>query len=778
MGDEHDFMKTSLLFAVCLALASVVRLHGQSVIQLSAATYNVTEGAPGVAIMVQRTNDLDRAVSVDLVTTDLAAIAGLDYVGMSTNLIFTAGETNRLVTVAILNDGLVEGVKTFRVTLSNAIGGAELGIRASATVRITDNDKGLAFEFATYSVTEDAGSVLIAVTRGDDGNFPVTVDYATTNVTALAGQDYQETSGTLSFAPGETVKLFTVPILNDSLKEADKTFRLTLSSPAGGGVLGSQRAATVTTEDNDKGVQFEYDKCWIRESDGFLTVRVWRGNDVELGALTVDYATTNVTATAGEDYAETSGTLQFSQGETMKLIAIPISHDDEAEVDETFTITLTNVVGSGMGTISKVIATILDETGMVSHRFDRIAMLPDRSVQLTLAGGVNKRFKDFFDLYPIEVSANLVDWTPLVTLQRTNSSTNVLVYTDTQAGTSVMRFYRTATNHLITAMLQPTGPHPVGMVNRWLTDSTRRNRFGISTNGSFMVAIWYPAVPQPGRLPVSFEDPALLRDLAWVGSFIDREPYFVSHAVIGALCATDGSPYPIVLFSPGLGGTRYGVAEKAENLASRGYVVVSIDHFDAWRPAFPDGTVGNVPEPPISPAGFQDRVRDLGLVLDRLANWANTDPVFAGRLDVNRVAAMGGSWGGGVAGEFARVDERCKLAIVHEGYLQNADELVKQGLSKPTLSIYADPIGVPGQELLLFNKVMHDAVWFQIRSTVHEDFGDWYWWSNFNNLEARREAARTINAYTLWFLNKYLNGSTDPMPALADYPRVINFKQK
>jgi hypothetical protein len=38
--------------------------------------------------------------------------------------------------------------------------------------------------------------------------------------------------------------------------------------------------------------------------------------------------------------------------------------------------------------------------------------------------------------------------------------------------------------------------------------------------------------------------------------------------------------------------------------------------------------------------------------------------------------------------------------------------------------------------------------------------------------------ARTINAYTLWFLNTHLKGSTDPMPALADYPRVINFMQK
>jgi dienelactone hydrolase len=152
--------------------------------------------------------------------------------------------------------------------------------------------------------------------------------------------------------------------------------------------------------------------------------------------------------------------------------------------------------------------------------------------------------------------------------------------------------------------------------------------------------------------------------------------------------------------------------------------------------------------------------------------------MFAGRLDLTNVATMGYSWGGGVAGEVARVDERCKAAIVLEGYFQNADDLVRLGLTKPTLSIYADPIGIPGQELLLFNKVTHDATWFQISSTTHLRFVDYYWFGSSAQIPGFREAARTMNAYTLWFLNKYLKGGQDPMPARADYPRVINFKQK
>jgi FlaG/FlaF family flagellin (archaellin) len=79
-----------------------------------------------------------------------------------------------------------------------------LGITLAWTIPMSAaSSNGIQFEFASYQVAEDAGSVLIGVLRGDAGNDPVTVDYATTNVTAIAGEDYLEASGTLTFAAGE-----------------------------------------------------------------------------------------------------------------------------------------------------------------------------------------------------------------------------------------------------------------------------------------------------------------------------------------------------------------------------------------------------------------------------------------------------------------------------------------------------------------------------------------------------------------------------------------------
>ncbi|MHC1766225.1 MAG: Calx-beta domain-containing protein [Verrucomicrobiia bacterium] len=636
---------------------------------------------------------------------------------------------------------------------------------------------GLQVEFDRYQVREDEGSVLIGVMRGDGGEFPVTVEYATADGTAKAGQDYTATAGKLEFAAGEKLKLFTIPILNDGLKEASETFRLYLTNVAGT-VLGSPAAATITIVDNDPGVQFEFNKYWVREIDGVLTVRVVRGNDGELGAVAVDYATTNLTATAGDDYTEAKGTLEFAAGETVKPLTIPIAYDDAAESDETFTATLSQVTGSGaLGTFAKATVTILDTAGMEAHQFDHIAVLADRSVELTLGGGVHKRFKDYFDLYPIEVSTNLVDWTPLVTLQQTNSSTNAFAYTDPGAAQSDRRFYRTVTNNLITAMLKPTGPRVVGLVNRWLTDPTRRNRFAVSTNGSFMVSVWYPAAPESGKLPVSYEDAALLRDPAWV-TFADRQPYLVSHALPCAPCATEARPYPIVLFSHGLGASprkslRSQAAEKAENLASHGYIVVGMDHFDAAVPVFSDGTVGNVSTASMTTAGFQDRVRDLSFVLDELVKWNGNDPMFAGHLDITRVAAMGISWGGWVAAQFCREDARCHAAILFDPSGESGD-LMQAGVQKPILQINRSDNG----ENVLFTKAIRNAIWFQISSTQHLNFDDMYWAIFPGSLAAGREAARTVNAYTPWFLNNYLKDLNEPMPAKADYPRVAGLRQK
>src|SRR6185295_12432428 len=77
----------------------------------------------------------------------------------------------------------------------------------------------------------------------------VTVQYATTNGSAQAGTDYMATSGTLTFAAGETSKPIVVPILGDTTSEPDETFSVTLANPIGATLGTAQATGTIVDDD-------------------------------------------------------------------------------------------------------------------------------------------------------------------------------------------------------------------------------------------------------------------------------------------------------------------------------------------------------------------------------------------------------------------------------------------------------------------------------------------------------------------------------------------------
>jgi len=152
-------------------------------------------------------------VTVEYATADGTATNGLKYTATNATLAFAAGQTTQPIVVPILSEGFVEGTRYFRVSLSNPTGGAVLGSSTNATVNITDNDVGIDLQFASYSVAEDAGAVMLGVVRGDDGTLPVTVQFTTSDLTATNGLDYAGTNFTLSFAPKSDSGLFPSPSL-------------------------------------------------------------------------------------------------------------------------------------------------------------------------------------------------------------------------------------------------------------------------------------------------------------------------------------------------------------------------------------------------------------------------------------------------------------------------------------------------------------------------------------------------------------------------------------
>ncbi len=320
--------KVSWLASVlgCWVVMASAHSSARPTLQFTAASYSVNEAAETVTLSVRRLNDLSTTVSVDYATADGSATNGLKYISVTGVLAFGVGETNQIIVVPILNDGFADGTKTFRVVLSHPNGGAVLGARTNALVSIADNDSGVQFRFANYTNAEDVGAARIGVVRCDDGENPVTGDYATSDLTATGGVDYSGVTNTLAFGPNEPLKFFTVPILNNSLKQANRMFRVTLSNPTGA-TLGGTRMTTVTIIDNDQGFQFDSADYTVTEDAGAVLINLLRGTDETNCLATVDLATTDLTATAGSDYTGTTNTLVFAPGESVKRLVIPILND-------------------------------------------------------------------------------------------------------------------------------------------------------------------------------------------------------------------------------------------------------------------------------------------------------------------------------------------------------------------------------------------------------------------------------------------------------------------
>lgn len=203
----------------------------------------------------------------------------------------------------------------------------------------------------SYSVAETAGNLIVQVRRPHGNSVGVaTVDYAVVGITAQAGQDFTPVAGTLTFRESETIKTFSIPIINDAVMEGNELFGIVLTNPTGGAELSSASYAPVVIPANDpqgaKPGGFAVTTPGFSDFvfEGFALITVTRTGG-SLGAVTIDYHTEDGTAKAGEDYTPAFGTLSFANGETAKQIFLTTTEDDRIEGAETFFLKFTTPTG-------------------------------------------------------------------------------------------------------------------------------------------------------------------------------------------------------------------------------------------------------------------------------------------------------------------------------------------------------------------------------------------------------------------------------------------------
>ncbi|HZH29791.1 MAG TPA: Calx-beta domain-containing protein [Pyrinomonadaceae bacterium] len=227
---------------------------------------SVPEGDSGTTtaqFIVRLSNASVETVSVNYATANGTATAGADYVAASGTLTFQPGELEKLIPLQINGDTTDEGEERFTVNFSNPVN-ANINF-GNNTVTIIDDDRpSVQFTAATFTAGEGDGRATISVSRLGPKTTQATVNYLTlddsraircddnfsSNAAAFARCDYATTFDTLVFEPGETLKTFTIPLVDDGHVEPRESVNLRLTSPSGVS-LGVQFSAVLSITDND-----------------------------------------------------------------------------------------------------------------------------------------------------------------------------------------------------------------------------------------------------------------------------------------------------------------------------------------------------------------------------------------------------------------------------------------------------------------------------------------------------------------------------------------------
>ena len=329
----------------------------------SSATYTVSESGSAATITVNRTGGSAGEARIDYATSDGTATGGgTDYTTATGTLIFANGVTTQTFMVPINNDAIDEPDETVNLTLSNPQGSGALGTPSTSVLTITDDDAAPSISIDDPAVTEgNSGTVnlVFTVTLSSPSGKMVTVNYATGNNTATAPSDFVAIpTSVLTFNPLETSKQITVLVNGDNDFEANEALEVNLSSPSNATLPDPQGLGFINNDDPQGGTfVFNSANYFTNETLGSITITVNR-TGTTTQAASVDYATSDMTASERSDYTTAVGTLDFPIGASSATFTVLVNIDSLAESSELLGLTLSNPsFGAALGTPSS--ATIL-----------------------------------------------------------------------------------------------------------------------------------------------------------------------------------------------------------------------------------------------------------------------------------------------------------------------------------------------------------------------------------------------------------------------------------
>jgi hypothetical protein len=290
------------------------------------------------------------------------------------------------ISVPLLNNHGVTNV-SFGMTLSNATAGVQLVSPSNSLVVVQPANAGLSFTNAAISVFKNGGGAVITVVCSNPAlettntnSVPLSVNYFTSDGTAVAGVDYTAASGTLFFTNGLATNTFIVPIINSSQITGSRAFTVSLTNATAPGRITSPSNQVVTIMDSNSGLSFSASTYSILKTGVAAPITVLRTDNTNQ-TTSVKFTTLDGTAIAGTDYIATNGTFIFTNGQTSMTFLVNVIASTAVQPDKTVLLQLFSPTNGILVPPSAATLNILDTSGSL--------VVPDGSILIHESGPTN-----------------------------------------------------------------------------------------------------------------------------------------------------------------------------------------------------------------------------------------------------------------------------------------------------------------------------------------------------------------------------------------------------
>ncbi|WP_055565246.1 alpha/beta hydrolase family protein [Streptomyces atriruber] len=253
---------------------------------------------------------------------------------------------------------------------------------------------------------------------------------------------------------------------------------------------------------------------------------------------------------------------------------------------------------------------------------------------------------------------------------------------------------------------RPTGPYAVGRDTLHLVDKSRPDPWVPSAGArELMASVYYPGRHGGGH-PTSYtseEEARLLLEWWKQDKALSPAEYSATRTFARTGLRPAPGRFPLIVLSPGFTAPRSTLTHLAEDLASRGFVVATVDHaYESLGTEFPGGRMltckacGPVEEPGGGEIATKGRARDISYVIDRLTQTGGKGGWRHARMiDEKRIGAGGHSIGGSATLATMTADRRVRAGMNMDGHFHTGPT----GLGgRPFLMIGAETIHTPGVE--------------------------------------------------------------------------------